>query len=94
VPVVTDVSGSKEKITHGQTGFIVTVGDVGSMAQIISDLDADRARVQQISNACISPVLYHHGFDTYDREFVKIMRKCMNGPSARWPGTKAIVPIN
>ena len=94
VPIVTDVSGSKEKITHGQTGFIVTVGDVGSMAQIISDLDADRARVQQISNTCILSVRDHHGFDTYDREFVKIMRKCMNGPSARWPGTKAIVPIN
>jgi glycosyltransferase involved in cell wall biosynthesis len=94
VPIVTDVSGSKEKITHGQTGFIVTVGDVGSMAQIITDLDADKARVQQISNACISSVRDYHGFDTYDQEFVKIMRKCMSGPSARWPGTKAIVPIN
>jgi glycosyltransferase involved in cell wall biosynthesis len=94
VPIVTDVSGSKEKITDGQTGFIVTVGDVGSMAQIITDLEADKARVQRISNACISSVRDHHGFDTYDQEFVKIMRKCMNGPSARWPETKAIVPIN
>ena len=94
VPIVTDVSGAKEKITHGQTGFIVAVGDVGSMAQIITDLDADQARVQQISNACISSVRDHHRFDTYDQEFVEIMRKCMSGPSARWPATKAIVPIN
>jgi glycosyltransferase involved in cell wall biosynthesis len=94
VPIVTDVSGSNEKITHGQTGFIVNVGDVGSMAQIITNLDADKARVQQISNACISSVRGLHRFDTYDQEFVKIVRTCMNGPSARWSGTKAIVPIN
>jgi glycosyltransferase involved in cell wall biosynthesis len=93
VPIVTDVSGSNEKITDGQTGFIVAVGDVGSMAQIIADLDADRVRFQQISNACISSLRDHHRFETYDQELIKIMRECMSGPSARWPGTKAIVPI-
>jgi glycosyltransferase involved in cell wall biosynthesis len=92
VPIVTDVSGSKEKITHGKTGFIVTVGDVASMAQIIADLDANRARVEQISNACISSLRDHNGFDTYDQGFVTIMRECMSGPSARWPQTKPIVP--
>jgi glycosyltransferase involved in cell wall biosynthesis len=92
VPIVTDVSGAKEKITHGQTGFIVAVGDVAAMAQIIADLDANRARVEQISNACISSVRDHHRFDTYDQAFAKIMRECMSGPSAKWPGSKAIVP--
>jgi len=92
VPIVTDVSGAEEKITHGRTGFIVAVGDVASMAQIIADLDANRARVDKISNACISSVRDHHRFDTYDRAFVEITRECMSGPSARWPGSKAIVP--
>lgn len=92
VPIVTDVSGSKEKIRHGQTGFIVAVGDVGAMAQIITDLDADRARVAQISNACILSVRDQHRFDTYDRQFVEIMQECGSGPSVRWPGTKAILP--
>jgi glycosyltransferase involved in cell wall biosynthesis len=92
VPIVTDVSGAKEKITHGQTGFVVAVGDVGAMAQIIADLDADRARVQQISNACISSLRDRHEFETYDQAFVKIMRECMSGPPARWPKTKEIVP--
>jgi glycosyltransferase involved in cell wall biosynthesis len=94
VPIVTDVSGSKEKITHGQTGFIVTVGDVGAMAQIITDLGADKARVARISNACILSVRDHHRFDTYDQQFVEIMQECMSRPAARWPGTKAILPIN
>jgi glycosyltransferase involved in cell wall biosynthesis len=92
VPVVTDVSGAKEKITHGQTGFIVAVGDVVSMAQIIADLDANRVRVEQISNACISSVRGHHSFDTYDQAFVEIMRECMSGPPATWPESKAIIP--
>jgi glycosyltransferase involved in cell wall biosynthesis len=92
VPIVTDVSGAKEKITHGQTGFIVAVGDVASMAQIIADLYANKSRIEQISNACISSVRDHHRFDTYDQELVKIMRECMSGPSAKWPGSKAIVP--
>jgi glycosyltransferase involved in cell wall biosynthesis len=92
VPVVTDVSGAKEKVTHGQTGFIVAVGDVVSMAQIIADLDANRARVERISNACISSVRDHHRFDTYDQAFVKIMRECMSGPPATWPESKAIIP--
>jgi glycosyltransferase involved in cell wall biosynthesis len=92
VPIVTDVSGAKEKITHGQNGFIVPVGDVGSMAQIIADLDVDRARIRKISNACISSLRDHHTFDTYDQELVELMRECVSMPPARWPGTKAIVP--
>jgi glycosyltransferase involved in cell wall biosynthesis len=92
VPIVTDVSGAREKVTDGDTGFIVAVGDVAAMARIVADLDADRSRVQQISNACISSVRDHHRFDVYDREFDQVMRECMSGPSARWPGTKAVVP--
>jgi glycosyltransferase involved in cell wall biosynthesis len=92
VPVVTDVSGAEEKITCGHTGFIVAVGDVGAMAKIIADLGADRARIQQMSNACILSLRDHPGFETYDRTFVKIMRECMRGPPARWPKAKDIVP--
>ena len=92
VPIVTDVSGSKEKITHGKNGFIVAVGDVASMAQIVADLDENRTRVDQISDACISSLRDHNGFDAYDQEFIKIMGECMSVPSARWPETKPIVP--
>ncbi len=92
VPIVTDVSGSKEKIRHGQTGFIVAIGDVGLMAKIIANLNANRARLHKISGACIASLRAQHGFDTYDQEFMRIMRECMSGPSARWPRTKVIVP--
>jgi glycosyltransferase involved in cell wall biosynthesis len=94
VPIVTDVSGAQEKIVHGQNGFVVAVGDVGAMAQIIADLAADKGRLLQISNACIASLRDRHRFDIYDQEFVKITRECLSGPSARWPRTKAILPIN
>ena len=94
VPIVTDVSGSREKITHGETGFIVPVGDIGSMAQIIAELDADRPRLQRISDACIRSVRDHHRSDDYDRQFIAIMRMCIDGPPARWPAAKPIVPTN
>jgi glycosyltransferase involved in cell wall biosynthesis len=92
VPIVTDVSGSKEKITHGQNGFIVPVGNVGSMVEIIADLHANRARVDTLSDACISSLRDHHGFDVYDEKLVKIMQECMSMPPAKWPSTKQIVP--
>jgi glycosyltransferase involved in cell wall biosynthesis len=92
VPIVTNVSGSGEKIRHGQTGFIVAVGDVGAMAQIIAELDGDRTRIAQISDACILSVRDQHRFDAYDRRFVEIMRECMRGPSARWPRNRPILP--
>jgi glycosyltransferase involved in cell wall biosynthesis len=92
VPIVTDVSGSRETIEHGQNGFIVPVGDVAAMAQIIADLDAERGRLDKLSDACILSLRNHHGVDTYDQEFIKIMQDCMSGPPARWPRTKAAVP--
>ena len=93
VPIVTDVSGAREKITHGRTGFVVAIGDVAAMAQIIADLDADRARVQQIPMPAFRRFAITADLIAYDQQFVKIMRECMSGPPARWPETKAIVPI-
>jgi glycosyltransferase involved in cell wall biosynthesis len=92
VPVVTDVSGSKEAIIHGETGFIVPIGDVESMAKIINSLEVNRAIVEQISNACILAMRDRHGFDRYDQDFVKIIQQSMHKSSVKWPITKAIVP--
>jgi glycosyltransferase involved in cell wall biosynthesis len=94
VPVVTDVSGSREAIIHGKTGFIVPIGDVESMAKIISTLELNRALVEQISNACILAIRDRHGFDRYDQDFVKIIQQSMRKSSVKWPISKAIIPAN
>ena len=92
VPVVTDVSGSREAIIHGETGFIVPIGDVEFMANIINTLELNRAVVEQISNACILAIRDRHGFDRYDQDFVKIIQQSIRKSSAKWAISKAIIP--
>jgi hypothetical protein len=90
--VVTDVSGSREAIIHNETGFIVPIGDVESMAKIINTLELNRAVVEQISKACILAIRDRHGFDRYDQDFVKIIQQSMLSSSAKWPISKTILP--
>jgi glycosyltransferase involved in cell wall biosynthesis len=92
VPVVTDVSGSREAIVHGETGFIVPIGDVESMATIINALELDRALVKRISEACILSIRDRYGFDRYDQALVKIIQQSVHKSSAKWPISKAILP--
>jgi glycosyltransferase involved in cell wall biosynthesis len=92
VPVVTEVSGSKEAIIHGETGFIVPIGDVETIAKIMYSLEANRTVVEQISNACILAIRNHPGFDRYDQDFVKIIQQPTHRSSAKWPATKPILP--
>lgn len=49
VPVVTRVSGSEEWIRHGESGFVVDVGDMEQMAECIRALAFDRARLADMS---------------------------------------------
>jgi len=93
IPVVTDVSGSREAIIHGETGFIVPIGDVESMAKIINTLELNRAIVERISNACILAIRDRHGFDRYDHDFVEVIQQSMRKSSVKWPISKAIVPV-
>jgi glycosyltransferase involved in cell wall biosynthesis len=91
VPIVTDVSGSREKIIHGETGFVVSIGDVESMANIIQHLETNRAAVKKTSNACIATIGDQHGFDRYDQNFINIIEQSIY-KSAQWPTTKPIIP--
>lgn len=46
VPIVTDVSGAREFIEHGENGFIVDVGDVQGIAKYVKKLNEDRIMLQ------------------------------------------------
>ena len=93
VPVVTDVSGSREAIVHGETGFIVPIGDVKSMANIINSLAMDVTVVEQISNRCILAIRdRRHGFDQYDQDFLEMIQESMLNSSVKWPVSKPIMP--
>lgn len=54
VPVVaTDVGGVAGLIRHGETGFLVPIGDESAMAQAITSLVRDRGLRQRFSEAAI-----------------------------------------
>lgn len=52
VPVVTDVSGAKEFITHGENGYICDIGDLKMMAQYVASLDNERKKLASFGRKC------------------------------------------
>jgi glycosyltransferase involved in cell wall biosynthesis len=48
--VITKVRGIDEVIRHGANGFIVPIGDVASMKNIVTELLTDTSRAKQIGN--------------------------------------------
>ncbi len=50
VPVVTNTWGVQDDITDGENGFIVAVGDYGTMAQRICFLDRNRGRLPDMGS--------------------------------------------
>lgn len=92
VPVVTDVSGSREAIAHGESGFIVPVGDVDSMAHILCSLEANRELLEKISSGCISTIRARHSVEGYDQDFMNIVQQATEKPPARWSIDKVVLP--
>lgn len=52
VPVVTDVSGAREFIRHGENGFICDIGDLKQMALYIYELSLDWDRLNAYGAIC------------------------------------------
>ena len=47
VPVLTDVSGVRKFVSHGENGFIVNIGDINDMAEKIKYLEEHRELLQR-----------------------------------------------
>ena len=46
VPIVTDVSGTREFIREGENGYVCDVGDIERIAQSILELEGDREKLK------------------------------------------------
>lgn len=79
VPVVTRVSGSEEWIRHGTNGFVVSVGDIEQMAECISELATDRARLADMSRQAWETIasrnLMRHMCDAYADLFDEVLAR-------------------
>lgn len=54
VPVVTDVSGAREFISHNGNGFIVDIGDLQGIVNYVELLDRDREKLQAFGDQNIN----------------------------------------
>ncbi len=52
VPIATRVGGIPELITHGESGFLASVGDVDTMARYAIELLSDESRLTSMGKAC------------------------------------------
>jgi glycosyltransferase involved in cell wall biosynthesis len=72
LPVVaTDISGTNELVVHGQTGYLVPVGDTLSMARFIRQLLRDAALRQRMGRAGRERVLAHFTVERMVQEHVQ-----------------------
>lgn len=92
VPVVTEVSGVQGTVRNGETGFVVSVGDMKSMAGWLQALHSDRELLGRLSTACINHIRTFHQVEDYDNQFASFVEHAWKSPSARWPSGKSILP--
>jgi hypothetical protein len=90
---VTDVSGARESIVPGETGFIVPVGDMATMAKSLHTLHANRERLHSMSAACIAYVSSAHDPQNYDEQLLELIKEAWAAPPAHWPAEKPIMPL-
>jgi hypothetical protein len=92
VPVVTDVSGAREEIVHGKTGFTFPVGALGEAASFLEVLENDRSLLEQMSVSCISSIAGRRDFNRYDADFLSVVQRVAAKQPARWPADRKIMP--
>lgn len=92
VPIVTEVSGVKETIKQGETGFTVSIGDMLAMANWLQILQADRKLLGRISTKCASHICAKHQIIDYDRKFLSLLNQAWLEAPSRWPCTQPIMP--
>lgn len=72
VPVLTDVSGVRKFVTHGENGFIVDIGDIESMVDYIQYLDRNRHLLPTYGGKISSKVSEVCDSDKFIDKFIRI----------------------
>ena len=94
VPVVTEVSGSREAISSGKNGYLVPVGDVGAMANHLEHLALNREFMYGLSASSIQHVSLKHDPLLYDQALVRISTSTWTAPCRRWPLRRRLMPLS
>ena len=93
VPVVTDVSGTRELIRSGITGWRVPVGDLEAMADALNVLALDRAKLAGLGQAARRAV-EDYTQEAYSEWFFRLLDEVWNEPPRRWPVGRRVLPFS
>jgi lipopolysaccharide biosynthesis glycosyltransferase/glycosyltransferase involved in cell wall biosynthesis len=89
VPVVTQTdSGIAGIIEHGANGFVVPVGDMSAMAEILCELAEDKASLETLGRAAHAAAR-PYAMDIYAEKFVRLLDATMAAPLRAWPESRA-----
>ena len=90
VPVVTRTeSGLAGILEHGANGFVVPVGDMRAMTEVLCELAKDRARLESLGRAAHAAAL-PYAMDRYAERFVHLLDATMASPLRTWPESRAL----
>lgn len=72
IPILTDVSGVRKFVTHGENGFIVNTGDIESMVDYIQYLEQNRDALKNFGQNIHEKVSEICNPDKFIEEFIRI----------------------
>jgi glycosyltransferase involved in cell wall biosynthesis len=91
VPVVTQVSGTREVIEPGVNGFTVKVGELVEMANVIVELAANRYKLAEIGYQAYTSTLNRYSYDRYMDWFLAYTKELEGQIPQMWPGDRPLL---
>jgi glycosyltransferase involved in cell wall biosynthesis len=91
VPVVTQVSGTREVIEPGVNGFTVKVGELAEMADVIADLATNRGKLAYVGYQAYATILNRYSYDRYVDWFLAFTKDLDGQIPRMWPGDRPLL---
>lgn len=91
VPVVTQVSGTREVIEPGVNGFTVRVGELAEMADLVADLAANRHRLAEVGYHAYTTTLNRYSYELYVDWFLAFIKDLERQVPRIWPSNQPLL---
>lgn len=79
VPVVTDVSGTRDYIVDGENGYILDIGDIDGICNSIEQLYKNKESMVLMGNRSRNIVINKCNIDTYEQRLTNLLQDIVHG---------------
>ncbi len=90
VPLVTNVSGMRNFIEHGKTGYLTEIGDIQGMTSILKMLDLNRNLLATIGYQAYGLMRENNSYEEYVKWFLDVCLDIWQSPGKPWPNDRSI----